>query len=106
VIPLLRENENQVAFEYLKKNPNRGYFPWNPLATLMADGKFSTVEDALGIERDHTVSGAHLPESPEFIAYPPGYYSPWGKYRALDYYPEYKKDGEIQGLPKFIIFKK
>ncbi|MBD1905398.1 hypothetical protein NDI37_14525 [Funiculus sociatus GB2-A5] len=35
----LLNNPQEVAYNYSKKHPGEGYFPWNPLSTLMAEGK-------------------------------------------------------------------
>jgi len=32
-------NQNEMAFRYQQNNPDRVYFPWNPLTSLLAGGK-------------------------------------------------------------------
>ncbi len=55
----------QVAYDYARKHPGTTYFPWHPLATLMAEGRY--VHTAWGVmERESAgfpVSDAHFRDS-------------------------------------------
>jgi hypothetical protein len=73
----LGHNPQQVAFEFSRKHPNAAYFPWNPLSTLMADGKYYHFEYGLG---DYYLAGdipppeqirAQLPSAMAYLIYPP-----------------------------------
>jgi hypothetical protein len=35
----LPNNPQQAAYEFARAHPRQAFFPWNPLSTLMADGK-------------------------------------------------------------------
>jgi len=73
----LGHNPQQVAFEFSRKHPNAAYFPWNPLSTLMADGKYYHFEYGIG---DYYLAGdipppeqiqAQLPSAMAYLVYPP-----------------------------------
>jgi hypothetical protein len=106
----LREHPNRVAFEYLKCHPGTAYFPWNPLAHLMAEGRLYSVEDAIvnvppprrgGAEPDFV---AFLPRDPEFVAYPPD--TTWGRLAALRFFPSYEHQQDPGDLPGFAVYRR
>ncbi len=106
----LRENPNQVAFDYSKQHPGSAYFPWNSLAVLMAEGRLFATEDAIrnvpppGAGPSYLAAGSDLPGDPEYVAFPPQYQAGWGKYAALGHYPRHRKPVEVPGLERFTIF--
>lgn len=67
---------SEEAWTYARAHPHRAYFPWDPLATLLAEGKMYHFEYGV---YDRTLAGraptaahlaAGLPERPELIIYP------------------------------------
>jgi hypothetical protein len=62
VIARARDNEQELVYDFAKKNPGLAYFPWNNLSTLLADGKLYHFSWGY-IDRDE----AHLRPSPEQI---------------------------------------
>lgn len=110
VIRRLRQNPNQLAFEHARRNPGSAYFPWNPLAVLMAEGKLYATEDAI-VYIPPPGGGPHLlgaegmlPRSPELVAYPPRYRADWGKFAALGPFPDHRRPVKVAGLDDFIVF--
>jgi hypothetical protein len=75
---MVRSSSTQIAYDYDRRHPGRVYFPLNPLAALLAEGRLTHLEDALvGRERaGFPVSleqlAAGLPAAYELVAYPPG----------------------------------
>jgi hypothetical protein len=43
-VPLLMWSSNEAAFEFAQHHPNQVYFPGDPLATLLSDGRFYHLE--------------------------------------------------------------
>jgi hypothetical protein len=72
----------EIAFQYEKHNPGRAFFPMNPLAALLADGKPTHFAFALydreraGFPVTTEQFAAGLPPHYRLIAYPPSYDSP------------------------------
>ena len=73
----LGHTPQQVAYEFSLKHSNAAYFPWNPLSTLMADGKYYHFEYGIG---DYYLAGdipppeqirAQLPSAMAYLIYPP-----------------------------------
>jgi hypothetical protein len=72
----------EIACRYEKSHPGRVYFPVNPLAVLLADGKLRHFDFAL-YDRERAgylvtpeQHAAGLPPHYQLIAYPPGYDAP------------------------------
>jgi hypothetical protein len=74
---LVRTSATQVAYNYERQHPGRAYFPFNPLASLLAEGKLTHFDPAL---LDREIAGyrisaeqlaAGLPASCELVAFPP-----------------------------------
>jgi len=74
----VRTNTTQVAYNYERQHPGRAYFPRNPLATLLAEGKLTHFDPALlnrelaGFPISQEQLAAGLPTAYELVAYPPG----------------------------------
>ncbi len=106
----LRENPNQVAYDYAKGHPGSAYFPWNALAVLMAEGKLYATEDAI-VNNPPPGGGPHalgsegmLPRSPDYVAFPPHFQAAWGKNAALGQFPDHRRAVRVPGLEEFIVF--
>jgi len=71
-------NPTQVAFNYERRHPGRAYFPFNPLAALLADGKLTHFDRALfnrevaGFLISPEQFAAGFPSGCALVAYPPG----------------------------------
>jgi hypothetical protein len=74
----VRTNPTQVAFNYEREHPGRAYFPFNPLAVLLADGKLTHFDHALfnreiaGFATSPEQFAAGFPSGCALVAYPPG----------------------------------
>lgn len=98
---------SQTAFEYSKKHPGKAWFPWYPIAGMLAEGKM--YHYAYGLF-DHYLAGyklsqqhlqAHIPTNPEWIAF-----SPDDLQFVMEYFPEYTVRGSEPELPGWTVFKK
>lgn len=73
----LGHNPQEVAYAFSLKHPDAAYFPWNPLSTLMADGKYYHFEYGIGdyyLAKDIPPPDqirAHLPPAMAYLVYPP-----------------------------------
>jgi len=73
----VRNNQQEVAFAVAKKQPATGYFPWNVLSSLMAEGKYYHFEWGIvdRLEADmlptRAQSTAHLPAKMQFVGFGP-----------------------------------
>lgn len=71
----LRQNPQEVAFNYVRTHPGTAYFPWTPLAHLMGENRlyhfdYGMSDRRLGgqaITREHF--WRHVPTDLEFVAY-------------------------------------
>ncbi|HEY9610054.1 hypothetical protein, partial [Allocoleopsis sp.] len=105
-LPKLANNPQQVAYEFAKKHPGEAYFPWNPLSSLMAEGKLYHI--AYGLY-DMKIAGFNL-SNQNFRAYIP----PHIKYVAfteklviedtLRYLPEFSKQVTVDELPGWTVY--
>ncbi len=73
----LAGNPSQIAYNYEKAHPGVAYFPWNPLAVLLAGGKLYHGDVAL-IDRELAGFGLnreqfqrHIPKDARLVAFPP-----------------------------------
>ncbi|HUE04789.1 MAG TPA: hypothetical protein VMR62_34880 [Bryobacteraceae bacterium] len=74
----LHRNPSEVAWHYALRHPGRAYFPCNPLAGLLSDGKLYHVDfslydrDLAGYPLDARQFDAGLPSGFTIVAIPPG----------------------------------
>jgi hypothetical protein len=70
-------NPSQAAFEYLRTQPGKAYFPWNPLPALLAEGKLYHLDYTI---YDREIRGypltdqqfeSNIPPSCRLVAFPP-----------------------------------
>ena len=100
-----QHNFSRLAFDYLRAHPRRAYFPMNPLAHMLAEGKLyhflgSVHEwDFARIPVDPGHLRAHLPPDFEVVCYPnaPTMYNDL----LNRFLPEYSEPVAIPGLPNF-----
>ena len=107
----LRENPQQVAFDYLKKHPGEAYFPWTPLGSIMAERQAYHYDHAVAdrersgfpVSRERFLD--HIPSGFQLLAYPPEYgdYQPR---KALQYLPEFTEAPAVSELPGWTIYRR
>lgn len=102
------DNPQQQAFDYAKKHPGELYCPWNPLTTLLADGKLYHFE--WGIV-DRTV-GSHPATDQQYLRHLPAkldrviyIHSPQST-KALELLIDFRKRVRDPELPDCIIYSK
>jgi hypothetical protein len=96
-------NANQEAYDYLRRHPGETYFPWHPLAALLAEGTlyhfdFAAFDRWLAgfpPTREHVL--AHVPAGMREIA---STRRPW----LLGYFPEYSRESTRPDLPGWRVF--
>jgi hypothetical protein len=75
---LVHTSATQVAYNYERQHPGRAYFPINPLAALLAEGRLTHLDAALfdrelaGFPISAEQLAAGLPLGYQLVAYPPG----------------------------------
>ncbi len=96
-------NANQQAYDYLRRHPGEAYFPWHPLAGLLAEGRlyhfdFAAFDRWLAgfpPTREHVL--AYVPAGMRGIA---STRRPW----LLTYFPEYTRESTLPDLPGWRVF--
>lgn len=67
---------SEEAFAFAREHPGRAYFPWDPLATLLADGKMYPFEYGVydrqlaGLRPDIARVRSSIPQQIDFVIYP------------------------------------
>jgi hypothetical protein len=101
-------NAQEVAFEYARRHPGTAYFPWNPLATLLAEGRADHFDYGL---YDRELAG--FPVSPErvrvgiparmkYVCFPPKAPSEFVR----KYLPMFSRRVEIGELPGWACYER
>jgi hypothetical protein len=103
----LQDNPQQQAYFFALHHPEEAYFPWNPLSTLMADGKayhvgYSVYDRRMaGFKPSEQHIRSYLPSHLKYIAQT----DPHGEDSAImDYLPEFKHRVELAELPGWIVY--
>lgn len=103
----LPNNPHQVAYNYARHHPGEAYFPWNPLSSLMAEGKLYHFEYAL---EDRLLAGypvsnenfrSYIPSNINKIAFfgrNDGY--------VMDLLPEFSRKVEDNDLPGWTVYQR
>jgi len=106
----LERCSDQVAYEFALAHPGELWFPWNPLATVMAEGRLDHQDRAVydwtqagqAVTTERLLSG--IPPSVERMAYPTDVRR--GNHRTITWLMngrEYKA-ARLDELPKFRVF--
>lgn len=72
---ILPETEQHIVYEYIKRHPGEGYFPWFPLSHLLAEGTFyhstygATDQLLAGVPVSEEQFRAFIPKSLRFAAF-------------------------------------
>lgn len=102
----LANNRKQLEFEYLDRHPSTIYFPWNPLAELISDGKLYHFSYGL---YDRELAGFPISQK-HFESYIPKNLKGVGvsseDYTKQNYLKEYSKQITVPEIEDFLIFSK
>jgi hypothetical protein len=98
--------DDQQAYEYARRHPGEAYFPQNPLASIMAEGKL--YHDTSGLlDREYggyQVSNEHfranIPQNVRIVAYKIRY----GRDYVLRYLPEFTRKVTVDELPGWVVY--
>ena len=108
----------QIAYSYARRNPGTTYFPWHPLASLMAERRYYHTSwgvmerEAAGFPVSEAHFRAHLPENLQRIATID--YGPlasaiksadWEHY-LLRRLPEFRCEGRAPELPGWVVLER
>jgi hypothetical protein len=94
-----RQNNNQVAYDFAMRHPGEAYFPWQPLASLLAEGRlyhfeYGVVDRYLaGYEPTPEHLRADAPPRLRWIA------ASNGPTLMLRFFPEYSVPTQLAELP-------
>jgi len=101
-------NQQELAYQYSKKNPEQVYYPWNTLSTLMAEGRLYHFEYGL-LDRElagYPVSDAHfrsfVPSKLRQVCFPPNRQGEW----TMKYLKEFTRRVDIKELPGWICYER
>ncbi|MEM1170762.1 MAG: hypothetical protein AAGJ08_17195 [Cyanobacteria bacterium P01_H01_bin.35] len=101
----LPNNPQQVAYNYARHHPGEAYFPWNPLSSLMAEGKLYHFEYAL---EDRLLAGypvnkenfkSYIPSNIQLLAFSnrnDGY--------VKQFLPEFSRQVKVDELPGWTVY--
>lgn len=98
------ENPERIGFEFAKRHPGEVYFPFNPLITLMSEGRAYHFSDGLWIRELAKVSASQkhihsfVPERMRIIAYTQS------DDHSRKYFPEFSKAISVDGLRGWNVF--
>jgi hypothetical protein len=100
--PSVWENNQQRAYEFAIRHPGEAYFPWQPLASLLAEGRLYPFEYAVfdrylaGYEPSPEHLRANLPPRVRWIAAPT---KPW----IIPSFPEFSEETTLPELPGWYV---
>jgi hypothetical protein len=104
--PPLWENSQQVAYEFALRHPGETYFPWQPLATLLAEGRLYHFEYGM---IDRYIAGygptpahlqANLPPHLHWVAATARVWS------MNEFFSDYSEEAPFPDLPGFIVLSR
>jgi hypothetical protein len=101
-------NPQEEAYRFAKRHPSTAYFPWNPLSTLLAEGRLDHFEYGLA---DRELAGFRVPDAQFWKHVPPGMrYVCFPPLRqdeyTMKYLPEFTRRVEVPGLPGWICYER
>jgi hypothetical protein len=103
----LSKNPSQEAYEYAKRHPGEAYFPWNPISSLLAEGKlYHTTfglwdRDLAGLKISDEHVRAYIPRNIKIMAFR---LSKTEDRRIGRFLPEFKRKVTVEGLPGWTVY--
>ncbi len=100
--PPLWQNSNQLAYEFAARHPGEAYFPWQPLASLLAEGRLYHFEFGMadryfgGYEPSPAHVRAHVPPRLRWIA---AQARSW----TSTFFPEFSEETRLPQLPGWVV---
>jgi hypothetical protein len=103
----LPNNPQETSYAYAKRHPGEAYFPWNPLSSLLAEGKAYHFEYGL---LDRQLAGwpitpahfrAYIPEHLAIVAVHKS--NEFGQGLASAYLPDYSRPMQMDELPDWNV---
>jgi hypothetical protein len=98
-------NAQEIIFHLEQTNPGIVYFPWDPLAPLLVEGKLYHFEwgfvdriDARLLPSPRQVT-AHVPANMRWIALPVD-----ENRTSLDFFPAFKREDRLDFMPNYIFY--
>ena len=102
----------EVAYRYSLRHPWTAYFPWQPLSTLLGEGKVYHFEYGM-FDRElanFPVSQRHvrqnIPANLRYVCFPPYYKGFQFFQKSMKYLPEYGRRVEVPELPGWICYER
>ena len=99
----LWQNHNQIAYEFAVRHPGEAYFPWQPLASLFAEGRLYHFEYGMldrflaGYEPTAEHVRANVPPRMHWIA---GHARLW---TMNQFFRDYTTEVPLPELPGFVV---
>jgi hypothetical protein len=113
-LPRIWDNPQQRAYEFVRAHPGQAYFPWHPMAGLLAEGRLYHFQYGV---IDRMVAGfapsrehfrAHIPANLRFVVYRKQdlrrAHHKWDKKLRRTYLPEYSKEIQLGELPGWVAY--
>ena len=104
----LKTSPEQQAYDYAKSHPGEAYFPWHPLASLMATGQLHHAGycvwdwEITDIEISHERFRANLPSDFRYVAFEDFAYPP--DEALIERLPEFGWRAHLDELPGWGVF--
>lgn len=101
--PPLFQNPNELAYQFALRHPGEAYYPWHPLASLLAEGKLYHFEYGLidrymgGSEASQDHFRANLPPRLRWVA------SRARGWSLTHYLADFSEDTQLPELPGWIV---
>ncbi len=103
------QNDDERAYRYARAHPGEAYFPWSPLATVLAEGKlyhfdYGVYDRNLAgfpVTRKHFL--ADTPPGFRLACYPTAIVDSWAAQR---YLKDYSRRVEVKELPEYNCYEK
>lgn len=109
-LPPATMNAQEVAYRYALNHPGEAYFPWNPLSSLMAEGKAYHFEPGMmdrelgGVAPSPSHFHRYLPDRLRLVAYAPGQSMQWSMMKYLG--KEFNRRDEVKELPGWVCYER
>ena len=101
-----RSNPQEEAYRYALAHPGEAYFPWNPLSTLLAEGRLDHFDynvydrELAGFPLSEKHFRAHLPPSPRVVFF----HDDAHDQRVMRYLPSFSVETRLPEMPGWTAF--